>query len=119
MGRKVNCQNFGSCLRAPGVSQGISRGVAIKVPPRIVDLSGVTGVSPAPDPSKVFVVIPTYNEGRVLANTVWGLLPHGYSVVVVDDGSSDGSVHGLSQMPVAYLRHPVNLGQGAALETGV
>jgi glycosyltransferase involved in cell wall biosynthesis len=71
------------------------------------------------DRTKVFVVIPAYNEGRVLASTVWSLLPYGYSVVVVDDGSTDGSAEALEPLAVHYLRHPVNLGQGAALETGM
>ena len=69
--------------------------------------------------SRVFLVIPTYNEGRVLASTIRGLLPCGYSIVVVDDGSSDGTAAILKELPVHYLRHPVNLGQGAALQTGM
>ena len=73
--------------------------------------------------SRVFLVIPSYNEGRVLASTIRGLLPHGYSIVVVDDGSSDGTpailAPILKDLPVHYLRHPVNLGQGAALQTGM
>jgi glycosyltransferase involved in cell wall biosynthesis len=67
----------------------------------------------------VFVIIPAYNEGRVLASTVWSLLGHGYSIVVVDDGSTDGCGEQLRGMNVHYLRHAINLGQGAALETGV
>src|SRR5690348_10530654 len=76
---------------------------------------------PSPDcvQSRVFLVIPAYNEGRVLASTIRGLLPYGYSIVVVDDGSSDGTAAILKGLPVHYLRHPVNLGQGAALQTGM
>ena len=76
---------------------------------------------PSPDcvQSQVFVVIPTYNEGRVLVSTIRGLTPYGYSIVVVDDGSSDGTADILKGLPVHYLRHPVNLGQGAALQTGM
>jgi polyprenyl-phospho-N-acetylgalactosaminyl synthase len=69
--------------------------------------------------SRVFLVIPSYNEGRVLASTIRGLLPRGYSIVVVDDGSSDGTAAILRNLPVHYLRHPINLGQGAALQTGM
>jgi len=73
--------------------------------------------------SRVFLVIPAYNEGRVLVSTIHGLLPYGYSIVVVDDGSSDGTsallAPALTDTPVHYLRHPVNLGQGAALQTGM
>jgi polyprenyl-phospho-N-acetylgalactosaminyl synthase len=77
----------------------------------------VTGSASAA--SKVFVVIPAFNESQVLASTVWPLLPYGYSVVVVDDGSSDNSAAVLRDLPVLFLRHPVNLGQGAALQTGM
>ncbi len=69
--------------------------------------------------SRLFVVIPAYNEGRVLASTIRSLLPYGYSIVVVDDGSSDGAADILQDLTVHYLRHPVNLGQGAALQTGM
>ncbi len=71
-----------------------------------------------PNPSEVFVVIPVYNEGPVLAVTVSDLLPYGYSVVVVDDGSPVPAVQFLKNQPVYYLRHLTNLGQGAALQTG-
>jgi glycosyltransferase involved in cell wall biosynthesis len=76
---------------------------------------------PSPDcaPSQVFVVIPTYNEGAVVASTIRSLLHHGYSIVVVDDGSSDGTAGIVKSLPIHYLRHPVNLGQGAALQTGM
>jgi glycosyltransferase involved in cell wall biosynthesis len=76
---------------------------------------------PAPDcaRSRIFLVIPAYNEGRILASTIRGLLPYGYSVVVIDDGSTDGTADILRGLPIHYLRHPVNLGQGAALQTGM
>lgn len=67
---------------------------------------------------RVFVVIPAYREGPVLRETIESLLPSGYSVVVVDDGSDDDCLARLQGLPVHYLRHPLNLGQGAALQTG-
>jgi glycosyltransferase involved in cell wall biosynthesis len=67
---------------------------------------------------RVFVVIPAYREGPVLRETVESLLPFGYQVVVVDDGSDDDCQAHLQGLPVYYLRHPLNLGQGAALQTG-
>ncbi len=74
---------------------------------------------PHANPSDVYVVVPAYNEGPVLAATISGLLPYGYSIVVVDDGSVDHCLEMVSDLPVHRLRHPVNLGQGAALQTGV
>ena len=47
------------------------------------------------------------------------LLEHGYEVVVVDDGSRTGIAQYLKGMNVHYLRHEINLGQGAALQTGM
>lgn len=71
------------------------------------------------DTRGVFVVVPTYNEARVIRATLGALLEAGYSVVVVDDGSSDGTWELIAALPVYRLRHPVNLGQGAALQTGM
>ena len=67
---------------------------------------------------RVLVIVPAYNEGRVITDTVERLLAAGYQVVVVDDGSSDETAE-VGRLPIAYLRHPVNLGQGAALQTGM
>jgi len=68
--------------------------------------------------NEVYVVIPAFNENSVLASTVREVLAHGYSVVVVDDGSAKSARECLDGLPVHYLRHAVNLGQGAALRTG-
>lgn len=66
----------------------------------------------------VYVVIPAYNEGSFLAETVAGLIPYGYTVVVVDDGSAVPQDEYIRMQPVRFLRHVTNLGQGAALQTG-
>jgi glycosyltransferase involved in cell wall biosynthesis len=65
------------------------------------------------------IVIPCFNEASKIAETVAPLIAAGYTVVVVDDGSTDGTDTVLRQLPVIHLRHAVNLGQGAALETGM
>lgn len=70
-------------------------------------------------PQSIFVIIPCYNEARVVRKTVTGVLGRGYTVVVVDDCSKDGSRKELAGLPVYYLRHRVNMGQGAALQTGI
>ena len=64
------------------------------------------------------VIVPTYNEGAVVKKTVEQLLQTGHTIVVVDDGSRD-EIGGLQSLPIVHLRHLVNLGQGAALQTGM
>lgn len=69
--------------------------------------------------NEIFVIIPCYNEAPVVKATVAGVLNRGYKVIVVDDCSKDGSKKQLAGLPVYYLRHRVNMGQGAALQTGI
>ncbi|HXK02001.1 MAG TPA: glycosyltransferase family 2 protein [Verrucomicrobiae bacterium] len=66
----------------------------------------------------VLVIVPAHNEGRVIGVTVENLLSAGYRVVVVDDGSTDHTGE-VRRLPIVYIRHAVNLGQGAALQTGM
>jgi glycosyltransferase involved in cell wall biosynthesis len=65
------------------------------------------------------VVIPAFNEARVIRTVVSEVLDRGYTVVVVDDCSTDGTAAALAGLPCHVLRHSVNLGQGAALQTGI
>lgn len=67
----------------------------------------------------VWVVVRCYNEAPVVQAVVRELkrtFPH---VVAVDDGSTDGSAHLMSAAGAWVVRHDVNLGPGAALQTGV
>jgi glycosyltransferase involved in cell wall biosynthesis len=70
--------------------------------------------------SNIFIVIPTFNEDTcILRDTVTQLLntyPN-YSIVVVDDGSEQNVKPYLKGLPLIILRHKINLGQGAALQT--
>lgn len=70
-------------------------------------------------PPEVWVVVPAFNEGRRLADTLANLLTVAQTVVVVDDGSADDTYQVALEHPVWALRHVVNLGQGAALQTGI
>lgn len=70
-------------------------------------------------PQNVFVIIPAYNENTIIGSVIQELLPYKYNIVVVDDGSLKRLDTLLKKMPVYYLRHKVNLGQGAALQTGI
>ena len=69
--------------------------------------------------SSVYVVIPAYNEEDVIKGVVKDLLVYFQNIVVVDDGSKDGTSKVLANTPAAVLRHLDNLGQGAALQTGI
>lgn len=71
------------------------------------------------DPSSVCVVIPVFNEAQVIEEVVQAVLAHFPFVVCVDDGSTDDSVERLAGTTARLVRHPVNLGQGAALQTGI
>lgn len=66
----------------------------------------------------VWLVVPLYNEGTVIGDVVRSVratFPH---VVCVDDGSTDDSVHEARAAGAVVVCHPLNLGQGAALQTG-
>lgn len=73
---------------------------------------------PGRDPA-VWVVIPLYNEATVIAGVIADLHKSFEHVVCVDDGSSDGSARIAETAGATVVRHPVNLGQGAALQTGI
>jgi glycosyltransferase involved in cell wall biosynthesis len=67
----------------------------------------------------VWLVIPAYNEGQVIADVVEGARKTFPNIVVVDDGSTDDSAEHIATTGAHLVRHPVNLGQGAALQTGL
>ncbi len=67
----------------------------------------------------IFLTIPVYNEARVIRTSLQPLITEGYTVIAVDDGSSDDTWSILRDIPVTALHHPINLGQGAALQTGM
>ena len=63
----------------------------------------------------IFIVIPVYNHVEALRNVVKGALLHHSRVLVVDDGSTDGGIDTLTDLPIEVLRYPRNRGKGAAL----
>jgi glycosyltransferase involved in cell wall biosynthesis len=69
--------------------------------------------------SEIFVVIPAFNESAMIRATLRPLVELGYPVVVADDGSKDATWKYLNDLKVYRLRHPFNLGQGAALQSAV
>jgi glycosyltransferase involved in cell wall biosynthesis len=69
--------------------------------------------------SDTYVVIAAFNEAPVIRGVVGEVAAHGYPVVVVDDGSRDDTAASARMAGVTVVRHAVNLGQGAALQTGI
>lgn len=67
---------------------------------------------------KVIAVLPAFNEGAVLRHVLLSLIQQVDTVIVVDDGSTHPLKSDIADLPITILRHHVNLGQGAALETG-
>lgn len=67
----------------------------------------------------VWLVVPVYNEAPVIREVTEHAARTFPNIVCVDDGSSDGSVEQIKASPAHLVRHPVNLGQGAAIQTGV
>lgn len=70
-------------------------------------------------PKSVYIIIPCYNEGPAVRGVIESLLPLGHGIILVDDGSAEPVAPLVNGLPVYCLRHAVNLGQGAALQTGM
>lgn len=66
----------------------------------------------------IWFVIAAMDEGSVIGEVVDALTPHG-SVVLVDDGSKDDTGEQANRAGAHVLRHLLNRGQGAALQTGI
>lgn len=80
-----------------------------------MSFASAAGSSAAAD---TWVVIPLYNEATVIGEVVHGLLEQFSQVVCIDDGSRDGSGAIARAAGAHVVTHPINLGQGAALQTG-
>ncbi len=79
----------------------------------------VSGSTEHPVIEDTWLVIPLFNEATVIGDVVRNArrtFPH---IVCVDDGSRDDSVARAREAGAIVLRHAVNLGQGAALQTGI
>lgn len=68
---------------------------------------------------RIVVVIAAYNEAPVIASVVADVRRASYPAVVVDDGSTDATGEIAARAGAFVVTHPVNLGQGAALQTGL
>lgn len=72
---------------------------------------------------EVSVIIPLYNEEtgiKLLLDKMIGMKLHeAYEIVIINDGSTDGSLEVVKSYPVKVYSHSVNKGYGAALKTGI
>jgi glycosyltransferase involved in cell wall biosynthesis len=64
-------------------------------------------------------VIPAYNEVATIRNVAERTLAQLPEVIVVDDGSTDGTADTLAGLPVTLVRNPRNLGKAASLWRGI
>jgi polyprenyl-phospho-N-acetylgalactosaminyl synthase len=67
----------------------------------------------------IWLVIPAYNEAAVIGRVVADLVWCGYRVAVIDDGSTDNTGDEARAGGAITVTHAINLGQGAALQTGI
>ena len=73
---------------------------------------------PQLDGRNVAVVIPALNEVLRIREVVESALAHCELVILVDDGSDDGTAEAIEDLPVIVLRHAVRMGKGAGLRDG-
>lgn len=73
----------------------------------------------------ISICVPFYNEVNALRDTILELketfdkLPYTYEVIVIDDGSTDGSLQSIEDLDVRIIRHSRNLGGGVARLNGI
>lgn len=67
----------------------------------------------------VWLIVPCFNEGTVIEEVLRSARGTFPNIVAVDDGSADNSATAIHRAGAHLVRHPVNLGQGAAIQTGV
>lgn len=65
------------------------------------------------------IIIPAYNEGAAIYDTIMQIPQKFTHVVCVDDGSTDDTASQIARTRAHLVKHPINLGQGAALQTGI
>ena len=69
--------------------------------------------------SDCLVIVPIFNESENIANVISDLKQYFQNILVVDDGSNDKCSEIIKDLDVNCIRHAINLGQGAAIETGM
>jgi len=83
--------------------------------------AAIASVEPVPRDvvEGLYIVIAAFNEGKAIGGVVGELLARYPNVIVTDDGSRDDTCDRAHEAGATVLRHVVNRGQGAALQTGI
>lgn len=64
------------------------------------------------------VIVPAYNEAQNIKKVLKDLNNYFENILIIDDGSNDKSIEILKSCNVPFIKHPINLGQGAAIDSG-
>ncbi|MGD0272688.1 MAG: glycosyltransferase family 2 protein [Gaiellaceae bacterium] len=67
----------------------------------------------------VYVIMPVFNEAPVIRSVVSAVSQVFPNIICVNDGSTDASAAEIEKTDAVLINHPFNLGQGAALKTGI
>lgn len=69
--------------------------------------------------TRIIVVVPAYNEASKIQQVIREIKKHFPDIIVVDDGSSDGTERIARKEGVLVYHHIINRGLGGALGTGI
>ena len=73
----------------------------------------------------VSVIVPAYNEAAIIGkitleiSRVLEQTDYTFEVLVIDDGSTDGTAEAAEEAGARVIRHPYNIGNGAAIKAGI
>ena len=66
----------------------------------------------------IYVLVPAFNEQKVIKDIINSLLKNFSNVIVINDGSNDRTLEIINDLDIKVLSHEINLGVGAAVQTG-
>ena len=71
--------------------------------------------------AKVSVVIPAFNESKTIGDLIQRVQQRypDFEIVVIDDGSEDNTAEAATEAGAVVFSHPFNIGNGAAIKTGI